>query len=322
MKKYLFILFLLVFVTPSFVFAADSCNTSKVSISSLKVEEIEGKVIEEEESSFHNKNIGLHLRFFEVGDMIHYSFKVKNDANFDFEFDANSIKNDSSSYLLYRIETDDNSLVVRAGEEKEFQLYVTYDEEVPSAAFQNSIFESTQSANLALFNDSVSDNPKTGRIPTIMILAFVLSAALVGSMIHMKKSEGVYFAFFLLLPFAFPLAVKAVCGFNIEVMTSYTISKNPLFCVKYDGETNYYEFKEGMSFDDFLDSDYNKNALKMNSLSASINNSYIVPYDSSSYRECNSLTLIGNFVNKTSKISNYNNNGCYQFEETECSYVM
>ena len=80
MKKFVFIILLLVIFIPFYV-NAETCDQNKVSISSISIENKSNKVEEIEEAAVSGKSINLKLSMSNVGDNIKYRITVKNDSD-------------------------------------------------------------------------------------------------------------------------------------------------------------------------------------------------------------------------------------------------
>ena len=122
MKKFLLPILLFLMFIPLYV-NAETCDTDKITISSITVENKSDNVEELEKATASGKNINLNLSMSEVGDNIEYKFVVKNDSNEDYELDKTSL-NLNSDYINYLFETEDNSNVVKANSSKTVTLRV------------------------------------------------------------------------------------------------------------------------------------------------------------------------------------------------------
>ena len=111
MKKLLLPILLFMMFIPFYV-NAETCDTDKISISSIIVENKSDNVEEVEEATASGKNINLNLSMSNVGDNIEYKIVVKNDSNEDYEIDKTRLKL-NSDYINYSFETDDNSYIVK-----------------------------------------------------------------------------------------------------------------------------------------------------------------------------------------------------------------
>ena len=256
MKRCLITLLLIILLIPTFIYAKDTCDESNVSIIDVTNKEMKGKLIEEEKPSIVGKGLKFNLRFYEVGDEVTYSFKIENESDNDFLLSEKDFEIDSD-YLTYSLITNDNNMVVKANSTKEFQLRIAYTDEVPSTSFDNHEYNSSNSFQLNLSNNSLGDNPKTGTIPTMIILSVVLSIIIILSLLNMKKL--VYYVLLVGFALLIPNTVYALCTLNLQITNNYKISNRPLFCVTVDNDkTYYYEYEEGMTFDEYLSSSLNK----------------------------------------------------------------
>ena len=111
MKKYILPILLLMMFIP-FVVNAETCDTDKVTISSITIEEKSDNVNELGKITTNGLNINLNLSMSEVGDNITYKIIVKNDSDKDYLLDKNSF-NISSDYIEYTLESVDDSNVVK-----------------------------------------------------------------------------------------------------------------------------------------------------------------------------------------------------------------
>ena len=80
----------------------------------------------------------------EVGDNIEYKFVVKNDSKEYYELDKNSFKI-SSDYIVYTLESNDDSNIVKANSSKIVYLKVEYKNEVPDEAFESGAYNDNKS---------------------------------------------------------------------------------------------------------------------------------------------------------------------------------
>ena len=314
MKKILKAILLILLVIPTFVFAKDECDTNKVSLIDVEQVKIEGKIVEEKEPEVSLKNIHFNLRFYEVGDSITYSFKVKNESDNPFELNKKDFEIESD-YLTYELTSSSDNLVVEANSERTFQLRISYTDEVPATAFDNHEFNSSNSFMLNLSNDRVGDNPKTGTIPTMIIVSLVLSLMIILSLVNMKKQA--YYVLLFGLVLLIPNCVNALCSLNLEIENKYVISNRPLFCVTVDNDkTYYYEYEEGMTFEDYMESSYNQNTFKFNE--KSVNSSFIIYSNHENYGVCNGFEYSSNnIVRKDETIKNLD---CYKYDTNFCGF--
>lgn len=230
MKKFIIPILLLVMFIPFYV-NAETCDTDKISISSITVDSKSDSVEELDEAIANGKNINLNLSMSEVGDNIEYKIVVKNDSNEDYELDKNSF-NANSNYIEYTLKTNDDSLIVKAGKTKEVFLKVQYKNEVPDASFDDGKFNDNKSFVLNLSNGQtieVSDtikNPKTGDSLIMLMLICILCVGITMYVILSKKKINKFMVLLLTIMITLPASVYALCKIEIAIESNVIIEKS------------------------------------------------------------------------------------------------
>ena len=254
MKKLLFSILLVLLLTPILVNAAE-CNPSKVYIDSIK-EDKNSNVVEIEESSAKDKTINLNLEMFNLGDNIKYKVVLKNDSEDDFLFDKNSINIDSK-YIEYKIESDDNSTILKAKSTKTMYLIVNYKNPIPLSEFKNGTYEDDVNMKVNLSYDDVV-NPNTG-INYILLITTILLISILLIVFKKKKYSKVLILIGILL---IPFSVNALCRCMININAKVKINVlDDSFCM-YDFTGTDYQFahakkvsipiKKNMTWNDFF----------------------------------------------------------------------
>ena len=121
MKKILFSILVLLLIP--YVVNAEECDTSKVYIDSIGIENITGNVEELEGATSQDKKANLNLRMSTKDDEILYKLVLKNDSSEDYEINKNSI-NINSEYIDYSLESD-NDNIIKANSTKTIYLRVS-----------------------------------------------------------------------------------------------------------------------------------------------------------------------------------------------------
>lgn len=265
MKKYILPILLLIFFIPFYV-NAETCDTDKITISSITMENKSDNVEELEAATASGKNINLNLSMSEVGDNIEYKFIVKNDSNEDYELDKTSL-NINSDYINYSFKTNDNSNIVKANSTKNVTLRVEYKTEVPEDKFENGTYSDNKAMTVQLSNGNTIDvsdtfkNPNTGVQSYILIFMVIL---LVSGTMYVLLKKKKYTKFMILIIGAtiiIPISVYALCKCEIKIESKIEIKKVEefkSFCyVEYygagTGNKLSFNYKENETFNDFLD---------------------------------------------------------------------
>ena len=249
MKKYL-LLFLITLMFIPFIVKAETCDTSKITISSITLQNKSQNVNELSEATASGKNNNLDLSMSNVGDNIEYKILVKNDSNDDYELN-NSSFNVSSNYIDYSIHTDDNSNIVKANSTKLVHLKVKYANQVPDDKFEEGSFSENKSMVVNLSTNSI-ENPKTGIINYTLVLTLVLIASVVLEIMLRKKN---FSTLIILIGIALiiPISIDALCKCELNINSKVQIEKS-YFCYN----NKQFEFTEGMTWEEYYYSDYFK----------------------------------------------------------------
>ena len=261
MKKFLVIL--LLFLLPILV-DAEVCDTNKISIESIELEDKSVLTDELAGASVNGKSINLNLSMAEVGDNAKYKIVVNNESNEDYEIDNSSLNSDSD-YIDYQIETDDNSNIVNAHSKKTVYLKVKYKNKVPATSYVDGKYNnnSTLVVNLSSDNNGAEIDKTVENIPaaektaievpdteakTFLIVISVLVAALLITYLIVNKKT---FSIFILLIgiLIIPVVTNAICKCDLKVDSSiqivqrlepqlfrYRISEREIYITGYDKE--------------------------------------------------------------------------------------
>ena len=229
MKKFILPILLFLLFIPIFV-NAETCDTDKITISSITMESKSDNVEELEEATANGQNIKLNLSMSEVGDNATYKVVIKNDSDEDYELDKTSLSS-NSDYINYTFESEDNSNVVKAGEVKSVFLKVNYVNEVPDEVIESGKYNDIQSMTLSLSNGNtinVSDqlkNPNT-RVQSYVLISFIiLSTSIVVYVLLKKKKYAKYMVLIISTAIIIPIGVYALCKCEIKVESKVEIKK-------------------------------------------------------------------------------------------------
>ena len=159
LKKIINNLLIIILFIPCIVNAAE-CDTSKVYIESIGIENSTGDVVELEEATAKDKTVNLNLQMSTKDDVILYKVVLKNDSSEDYEINKNSI-NINSDYLEYLLESDNNN-IVKANSTKTIYLRVKYSKEVDSSKLVDGVYQDEITMKVNLQSDDTPSNPNTG----------------------------------------------------------------------------------------------------------------------------------------------------------------
>ena len=229
MKKLSLILILFILFLPVVCYA-EECDTSKVKISSITLEE-SNNATEKISATANDKSINLNLNMSDVGDSIKYKFIVKNDSNEDYLLDKKSISS-SSDYINYSIETGDNSNIIKAKSSKTVYLNVQYKNKVPDDAFENGVFNDNVNMKVNLTAKTI-DNPNTG-IKHITFIFLTIIVMTISFIVFKKKRVNKLMLF--IIGVIIPFSVNALCKCDISINSNIKIFNQLVMMVEQESE--------------------------------------------------------------------------------------
>ncbi len=243
--KYLKFLLILLFIP--FIVLAEKCDISKITITSMEQNSIEGNTEVISEPTFRDRSISLNLKMYDVGDSITYNMTIKNDSDEDYMIDEDTFKTDSD-YIEYILSTEDNSNVVKANSNKNMTLTVRYKNEIDQALLTNNKYNASNNLKLSMNtsekekelevittdnikesknpvkesnNNTKADNPITSDNIKLIIVILLTVIAIIFLTIINKKKYNKYLI--LVLSFILLPIVYAVCSCDIEVNANIQI---------------------------------------------------------------------------------------------------
>jgi len=255
MKKILILLFLM--IIPLFV-KAETCDLSKISISSITFEEKSGNVRELKPASAKGNTIDIDLAMSRVSDSIKYKVEIKNESNNDYEIDKNSF-NISSNYIDYNLESLDNSFIIKGKSKKTVYLKLEYKNEVPENTFKAGSVTDNKNMKINLSTNNIENNPKTGiNIYLIIFIIILIISETIYILIRKKKYKNLV----LLITFTsiiVPISVYAACNVELNINSNIVIDYLNSYFKVCDQYEYYMPYREGMKwqeYDDFIIENY------------------------------------------------------------------
>ena len=227
MKRILLSIIFFVMLIPILVYA-ETCENDKVTIQSIEVKGKTGSTIEKSKPVINGNSLDLNLTMLDVGDSIEYEMKIKNESKEDYEIDQTSLGN-TTDYIEYSFETEDNSTIVKSGTSKDVLLKVSYSNPVSEESFVNGVYTDNKNLQINLSASTSSEpasNPKTGVQKYEFIIFMIL---IFGISLYLKLNNKEYVKFMVLLlgvSILIPISVYAICKVNIEVESTIKIEKS------------------------------------------------------------------------------------------------
>ena len=238
MKKLKVILPLLIFIMLiPFVVNAETCDTDKILISSITVEDKSENVTELSEATVNGKNINFNVSMSSVGDNIKYKIIIKNNSDEDYFFDRNSLIIESD-YIEYSIESNNDSNIVKKKSSKTIYLNIQYKNKVTNELFELGSYNINKKVQVQLstYNSlsSILKNPNTG--VELSIFVVLILTVIIAMYILIRKKE--YTIFLLIVTGAIviiPMSVYALCKCEMNIESNVFIKKTNYNPCAFDG---------------------------------------------------------------------------------------
>ena len=223
MKKTIIQILSLIILLPILV-NAETCDTDKISISSIIVNNKSDTVEELDEATATGKNINLNVSMYNVGDNIEYKILVKNDSNEDYELE-NNMPSMSSDYINYTLNSEDNTNIVKAKTSKVVYLKINYANEIPEDKFESGAFNYNKSMIINLSTEDIIKNPNTGQLYLLLFNIIVLVSILL-YILYKKRKYKKIMILIISLSIIIPIGVYAVCKCEININSNVIITKD------------------------------------------------------------------------------------------------
>ena len=255
MKKILLLLLAFLTITP-YISYAETCSTDKIEISSISVLKKSKYVDEKKPATISNKTISFSVNMYYVDDYITYKVKVKNDTDEDYYLNEKKITK-MSEFLDYILEFDDNSNVVKANSSKDLYLTIKYKKKVAENSFVDRKYNDYKSFSINLANEELI-NPNTFSNIFLSIIIFIIVFSITLYIIIKNKKKAKIMAILIASIILIPSGVYAICKYQIVLESDVTIYNGKLSSFGFECFSDRFEFLEGMTVKDWLQSDFYK----------------------------------------------------------------
>ena len=225
MKKIINILLLIIIMTFSFTIL-NVYAEEKITIESVTLEEKTDTTTELSKPTINGLNIGFDLSYSQVNDYAKYKIIINNPTNDDYQIDKES-KFNSSDYLTYKYELDNNTNIIRSNSKLTMYITITYKTEIPNDKLIDGKFIENNNVSINLANDkNITKNPITGN--SIFILVFILMIVTIISFVLFKNTRNKkYLNIMIFSLLLIPIGIYALEKLQINITTKITIEKTP-----------------------------------------------------------------------------------------------
>ena len=151
-KKLIVYFIFIIFLMP-FAVNAEVCQKDDIKINSIEMVETRGNVEEISNPTNDNNQVNLNLKMNVIDDNITYKVVLKNTSSNDYVFDKNQIE---KNYINYEINYDDESNIIKSGEEKAIYLKLKYSNKPQIDQLSNGVLTEVNQISINLINEKLS----------------------------------------------------------------------------------------------------------------------------------------------------------------------
>ena len=274
-KKVKLLLLSIIFLVPFMVFAESKVentdHSGDVYIASSELIKLSDGVEEIEKPTLKDLNVKFNVKFSEVNQSIEYKLIIKNISNKDYNISTDNSFN-KSDYITYNFKYDDGSDIIKAGSEEEMLVTIAYTKEVPSDKLTDGKFIEDNDMSLNLSNEIINPTTILQRygVNILLILITCIVAFYFLKTKNIKNSLKVLLLGLMLIP----LATRALDTIEVTIDSHVEVEKTSKFCYEtyinegiangttpsesYTEVKALYKYRKGMTWEDYLNSDYNK----------------------------------------------------------------
>ncbi len=262
-SKLNYLVLFMIFFFPFIVNADDK----DIQIKSVELVEKTGKAQELKEAKYEDLKLWFNLKFFEVNDSAKYKIVVKNVSDDEYSFNTTNQVFSKEKYISYNFMFDEQVDSLKSGEENVMYVTISYDLEVESDDYVENLYANDNYMNLSFDKVSVKEeikeevkNPETSVSMIVITSLIVCAISFVLLVISLKNKNMLYgiLAFMLLIP----TLSRAAELFKIDINAHIEIPKMGKFVLCSNITDNEdvlpeFDFEVGMTFEDWINSEYN-----------------------------------------------------------------
>ena len=274
-KKVKLLLLSLMFLVPFMVFAEDKVentdHSGDVYIASSELIKLSDGVEEIEKPTLKDLNVKFNVKFSEVNQSIEYKLIIKNISNKDYNISTDNSFN-KSDYITYNFKYDDGSDIIKAGSEEEMLVTIAYTKEVPDNKLSDGKFIEDNDMSLNLSNEITNPSTIFQRygVNILLILITCIVAIYFLKTKNIKNSLKVLLLGLMLIP----LTARSLDSIKVTIDSHVEVEKTSEFCYetpinegivngtepskRYKNVQALYKYRKGMTWEEYLNSDYNK----------------------------------------------------------------
>ena len=274
-RKVKLLLLSLIFLVPFMVFAESKVentdHSGDVYIASSELIKLSDGVEEVEKPTLKDLNVKFNIRFSEVNQSIEYKLIIKNTSNKDYNISTDNSFN-KSDYITYNFKYDDGSDIIKANSEEEMLVTIVYTKEVPDDKLTDGKFIEDNAMSLNL-SDEITNPSTILQRYGVNILLIIITCVVAFYFLKTKNIKNSLKVLILGL-ILIPLATRALDTIEVTIDSHVEIETEGEFCYEtninegianettpsesYTEVKALYKYRKGMTWEDYLNSDYNK----------------------------------------------------------------
>ena len=274
-KKVKLLLLSIIFLVPFMVFAESKVentdHSGDVYIASSELIKLSDGVEEIEKPTLKDLNVKFNVKFSEVNQSIEYKLIIKNISNKDYNITTDNSFN-KSDYITYNFKYDDGSDIIKAGSEEEMLVTIAYTKEVPDNKLSDGKFIEDNDMSLNL-SDEIT-NPTTILQRYGVNILLILITCIVAIYFLKTKNIKNRLKVLLLGLMLIPLTARSLDSIKVSIDSHVEVEKTSEFCYytridegivngtesskRYKNVQALYKYRKGMTWEEYLNSDYNK----------------------------------------------------------------
>ena len=272
-RKVKLLLLSLIFLVPFMVFAEgkveNTDHSGDVYIASSELIKASDGVEEIEKPTLKDLNIKFNIRFSEVNQSIEYKLIIKNTSSKDYNISTDNSFN-KSDYITYNFKYDDGSDIIKANSEEEMLVTIVYTKEVPDDKLTDGKFTEDNAMSLNL-SDEITNPSTILQRYGVNILLIIITCVVAFYFLKTKNIKNSLKVLLLGL-MLIPLTARSLDSIKVTIDSHVEVEKPSEFCYETyidEGIVNgtesskkhvqaLYKYRKGMTWEDYLNSDYNK----------------------------------------------------------------
>ena len=225
MRKLIFVL--LLFLIPTVVLAANTCNPNDLSIETVTLSKTVGNAKEVTAASIDKQKINLDVKLNDPNDYMEYKIIVKNNSTEDYYIKNEDIAD--NQFLKYEFVHENNEYLIEPNSEKEITLRVSYKNRVDGSAN----YTSTDTLSLNIIDNQtvqVANTLKSVGITAVILVIIVLVSIFIGGGILINNKTKNLLLILIGIAILIPIYANASCDAKIDVDVKVELdSKNAVF---------------------------------------------------------------------------------------------